>query len=82
MCNTKKDAEDVYEILKPYLSDRGLELSKEKTRVVSIDNGFNFLGFNVRLYPTAQGEKLLIKPSKESIKKSNETISKEITSVQ
>jgi RNA-directed DNA polymerase len=78
MCNTQKDAEDVHEKLKPYLRDRGLELSKEKTRVVSIDKGFNFLGFNVRLYQTSQGEKLLIKPSKESIKKSNETISKEI----
>ncbi|WHH60972.1 group II intron reverse transcriptase/maturase [Petroclostridium sp. X23] len=78
MCNTKKDAEDVYGLLKPYLEKRGLELSKEKTGVVTIDEGFNFLGFNVRLYQTCQGEKLLIKPSKESIKKSKETISKEI----
>lgn len=78
MCNTQKDAEDVYGLLKPYLEKRGLELSKEKTRVVPIEDGFNFLGFNVRLYPTCQGKKLLIKPSKESIKKSKETISKEI----
>ncbi|MBU3175187.1 group II intron reverse transcriptase/maturase [Clostridium estertheticum] len=78
MCNTKKDAEDVYELLKPYLDKRGLELSKEKTRVVTIDEGFNFLGLNVRMYQTCQGEKLLIKPSKESIKKSKETISTEI----
>jgi len=47
-------------------------------RVVTIEEGFNFLGFNVRLYESCQGEKLLIKPSKESIKKSKETISKEI----
>ena len=78
MCNTQKDAEDVYGLLKPYLEKRGLELSKEKTRVVTIEEGFNFLGFNVRLYRTCQGEKLLIKPAKESIKKSKETISKEI----
>ena len=78
MCNTQKDAEDVYGLLKPYLEKRGLELSKEKTRVIQIEKGFNFLGFNVRLYQTCQGEKLLIKPSKESIKKSKETISKEI----
>ena len=78
MCNTQKDAEDVYGLLKPYLEKRGLELSKEKTKVVPIEDGFNFLGFNVRLYPTCQGKKLLIKPSKESIKKSKETISKEI----
>lgn len=78
MCNTQKDAEDVYGLLKPYLEKRGLERSKEKTRVVTIEEGFNFLGFNVRLYQTCQGEKLLIKPSKEFIKKGKETISKEI----
>jgi RNA-directed DNA polymerase (EC 2.7.7.49) len=60
------------------LEKRGLELSKEKTRVVPIEEGFKFLGFNVGLYQTCQGEKLLIKPSKESIKKSKKTISKEI----
>ncbi len=78
MCNTQKDAEDVYGLLNPYLEERGLELSQEKTGVVTIEEGFNFLGFNVRLYQTCQGEKLLIKPSKESIKKSTEAISKEI----
>ena len=78
MCDTQKDAEDVYELLKPYLEKRGLELSEEKTRVVTIEEGFNFLGFNIRMYKTFQGEKLLIKPSKESIKKSKETISNEI----
>ena len=78
MCNTQKDAEDVHELLKTYLDKRGLELSKEKTKIVNIDEGFNFLGFNVRMYQTYQGEKLLIKPSKETIKKSKETISSEI----
>lgn len=46
--------------------------------LATIEEGFNFLGFNARLYQTCQGEKLLIKPSKESIKKSKETISKGI----
>lgn len=78
MCNTQKDAEDVHELLKTYLDERGLELSKEKTKIVTIDEGFNFLGFNIRMYQTCKGEKLLIKPSKESIKKTKETISTEI----
>ena len=47
-----------------FLKERGLELSKEKTKITHIDDGFNFLGFNVRKY----NEKLLIKPSKEDIK--------------
>lgn len=41
-----------------FLSERGLILSAEKTRVSHIDNGFNFLGFNLRKYKG----KLLVKP--------------------
>jgi len=47
-----------------FLRERGLNLSKEKTKVVHIEHGFDFLGFNVRKYQ----EKLLIKPAKENIK--------------
>ena len=47
-----------------FLKERGLELSDEKTRITHIDDGFDFLGFNVRKY----AGKLLIKPSKGAIK--------------
>ena len=47
-----------------FLKERGLELSQEKTRITPIDDGFDFVGFNVRKY----GGKLLIKPARESIK--------------
>jgi len=47
-----------------FLKERGLELSEEKTKLTHIEQGFDFLGFNVRKYR----EKLLIKPSKKSIK--------------
>jgi RNA-directed DNA polymerase len=53
-----------------FLKERGLELSLEKTKITHIDDGFDFLGFNIRKY----GEKLLIKPSKESIKKISESL--------
>lgn len=45
-----------------FLAERGLSLSTEKTHVVHIDHGFDFLGWNFRKY---QG-KLLIKPSKKN----------------
>ena len=48
-----------------FLKERGLELSLEKTKISHIDNGFDFLGFNIRKY----GGKLLIKPSLSAIKK-------------
>jgi RNA-directed DNA polymerase len=47
-----------------FLKERGLELSEEKTRITHIDDGFDFLGFNVRKY----AGKILIKPSKGAIK--------------
>ncbi|QXZ12854.1 group II intron reverse transcriptase/maturase [Pseudomonas sp. AO-1] len=47
-----------------FLALRGLQLSLEKTRVVHIDKGFDFLGWNFRKY---EG-KLLIKPSKKNVK--------------
>jgi RNA-directed DNA polymerase len=53
-----------------FLKERGLELSSEKTKITHIEEGFDFLGFNIRKY----GEKLLIKPSKSSIKKISEGI--------
>jgi len=48
-----------------FLKDRGLTLSEEKTRITHIDDGFDFLGFNVRKYDG----KLLIKPAKQSVQR-------------
>jgi RNA-directed DNA polymerase len=63
---TAKDSKSLEAILiqiKQWLSQRGLEISPEKTRVVHIKDGFNFLGFNLRHY----NGKLLIKPQKEKV---------------
>jgi len=48
-----------------FLRERGLELSQEKTHITHIDDGFDFLGFNVRKY----AGKLLIKPAKQAVKR-------------
>jgi RNA-directed DNA polymerase len=70
-CETKEDAEQVQGILSVWLAERGLTLSAEKTRIVHLTEGFDFLGFNIRHYPapltSRTGWKLLIKPSKESV---------------
>jgi RNA-directed DNA polymerase len=54
----------VMPVVTAFLRERGLELSAEKTRITHIEDGFDFLGFNVRKY---RG-KLLIKPSKKNVK--------------
>ena len=54
------------------MKDRGLTFSDEKTRIVHLSEGFDFLGFNIRQYPvshTKTGWKLLTKPSKKSMQK-------------
>lgn len=50
-----------------FLIERGLELSQEKTKITHINDGFDFLGQNVRKYKCKNKQKLLIKPSKNSI---------------
>jgi RNA-directed DNA polymerase len=69
--------------IEAFLRERGLELSAEKTSITHIDDGFDFLGFNVRKY----AGKLLITPAKASVKtflgdirgfiKSNKTVKTE-----
>jgi RNA-directed DNA polymerase len=71
-CESREDAERSAAVLSEWLNERGLKLSPEKTRIVHLSEGFDFLGFNVRQYEkpltTRRGWKLLIKPSKESVK--------------
>src|SRR6185436_15088369 len=45
-------------------------LSEEKTRIVHLQEGYDFLGFTIRHYPNStrpSGETLLIKPSAKAI---------------
>ena len=53
-----------------FLRDRGLELSQEKTKITNVNQGVDFLGFNIRRY----SGKLLIKPAKSGVKRFLERI--------
>lgn len=83
ICESEEEAHSMYEVLKPYLKERGLELAKDKTSVVHVTEGFDFLGFNVRRYEYTkntgtQKSKLFIKPSKESLNKTREKLSEKM----
>jgi RNA-directed DNA polymerase len=71
---TKEDAEFAKAEIERWMKERRLELSAEKTRIVHIDEGFDFLGFNVRRY----SGKLIIKPQKEKVLKFCQRIGEEI----
>lgn len=55
---------EVLPLVRQFMAERGLQLSEEKTVITHIDEGFDFLGQNIRKY----NGKLLIKPSKSSAK--------------
>jgi RNA-directed DNA polymerase len=59
----KESLEQVLTLTKQWLSTRGLEINEEKTKIVQIRDGFDFLGFNLRHY----NGKLLIKPQKSKV---------------
>jgi RNA-directed DNA polymerase len=62
---SKEVAEEICELIRLFLAERGLELSESKTMITHINVGFDFLGWSFRKYDGI----LLIKPSRESIKK-------------
>ena len=71
ICHTKEQAEEAKQTLIGWLAQRGLQLSEEKTRIVHITDGFDFLGFNVRQFERTDrksGVKLIIRPSAKSVK--------------
>jgi len=45
---TREETEAAIPILNQWLAERGLQLHPEKTRIVHIDDGFDFLGFTIR----------------------------------
>lgn len=69
-CRTEEEAVEAKKTLETWLAQCGLRLSPEKTRIVHISEGFDFLGCNVRQVPSKvskRGTKLLIQPSKSSM---------------
>ena len=62
---TPEDLRLVQKDIEKFLNIRGLELSKEKTHITNIRDGFDFLGFNFRKYPN---DKVIVTPTKDGIK--------------
>jgi RNA-directed DNA polymerase len=55
--------------LRDFLGGVGLKLNGAKTRIVHRDEGFDFLGFNIRQYHDNGRSTCLVRPSKDSIKR-------------
>jgi RNA-directed DNA polymerase len=74
LCHSQQQAEHLKARLAEWLAPRGLAFNEDKTRIVHLSEGFDFLGFNVRRYRS----KLLIKPSKAAVRRVRERLASEL----
>lgn len=65
-------SQEIIPLVKDFLQQRGLQLSPEKSKITHINDGFDFLSQNVRKYHG----KLVIRPSKTSVKSFKDKIKK------
>jgi RNA-directed DNA polymerase len=66
LCHSRPHAEQVKARLAEWLKPRGLVFNEDKTRIVHVDQGCDFLGFNIRRY---HGKLPLIKPSDDAVRR-------------
>jgi RNA-directed DNA polymerase len=77
LCHTREQAEHVKQQLARWLEPRGLAFNEAKTRITHLDQGVDFLGFEIRRY---RG-KLLTKPSKDALRRIRKRLSQEVTAL-
>jgi RNA-directed DNA polymerase len=73
-CESREQAEQIKAMLAEWLIPRGLAFNEDKTRIVHLDGGIDFLGFNIRRHHG----KLLIKPSTAAVKRIKERLRMEV----
>ncbi|MEU2995897.1 group II intron reverse transcriptase/maturase [Streptomyces griseoincarnatus] len=77
LCHSREQAEQVKAGLAEWLRPRGLVFNEDKTRVVHLEEGCDFLGFTIRRYHG----KLLIKPSREAVRRIRNRLRTEVRSL-
>jgi RNA-directed DNA polymerase len=74
LCHSRQEAEQVKARLAAWLAPRGLSFNEAKTRIVSLEDGVDFLGFTIRRH---RG-KLITTPSKAAVKRVKHRLAAEI----
>ena len=77
LCHSRQEALEVKARLASWLAPRGLSFNEDKTRIVALKEGFDFLGCNVRRH----GDKLLITPSKAAVRRIRGRLRSELRSL-
>ena len=74
LCSSLEEARKTQIEISTWLKSKGLKIAGNKTRIVHIEQGFDFLGVNIRHHKTnsnskAKNKVLLMQPSNKSMKK-------------
>ena len=78
LCVSAEQAQQVKDSLARWLAPRGLAFNEDKTRIVRLEDGFDFLGFSIRRY---RNGKLLIKPSKAAVQRIRSRLAAEVSAL-
>jgi RNA-directed DNA polymerase len=78
LCVSAEQAQQVKDNLARWLAPRGLAFNEDKTRIVRLEDGFDFLGFSIRRY---RNGKLLIKPSKAAVQRIRSRLAAEVSAL-
>jgi RNA-directed DNA polymerase len=73
LCHSRQQAEQVQARLAGWLEPRGLAFNQDKTKITHLDQGVDFLGFEIRRF----GGKLLTKPSRDAMRQIRNRLSAE-----
>nr|AYC64268.1 hypothetical protein [Pseudobryopsis hainanensis] len=73
LCSSEQEAKETKDQIANWLKQRGLRFAPDKIHIHHIEDGFDFLGVNIRHFKTrakhkTQGKVLLIRPSTKSIR--------------
>src|SRR6266540_3466287 len=74
LCHDRDQAEQVKARLTEWLAPRGLAFNQDKTKIAHLDQGVDFLGFEIRRF----NGKLLTKPSKDALRRIRRRLSAEM----
>jgi RNA-directed DNA polymerase len=74
LCHSREQAEQVKTRLAAWLRPRGLAFNEGKTQITHLDQGVDFLGFEIRRH---RG-KLLTKPSKDALRRIRRRLAEEV----
>ncbi|MFD7123940.1 group II intron reverse transcriptase/maturase [Streptomyces anulatus] len=79
LCHDEAEVHQVRTRLEEWLGPRGLRFNEEKTKVVHLEEGFDFLGFSIR---RTRAKKLIIMPSVAACKRIRARLRAELRTLQ